>query len=46
MESLKTIKPSHKKDFFYFIDFKKIGEVKKKKKLPEIALKACLYKKR
>ena len=35
-----------KKDFFYFIDFKKIGEVKKKKKLPEIALKACLYKKR
>ena len=35
-----------KKDFFYFVDFKKVSEVKKKKKLPEIALKACMYKKR
>jgi len=35
-----------KKDFFYFIDFKKVTQVKKKKKLPELALKACLYKKR
>ena len=35
-----------KKDFFYFIDFTKTGDVKKKKKLPELALKACLYKKR
>ena len=35
-----------KNDFFYFIDFKKVIDVKKKKKLPDIALKACLYKKR
>ena len=35
-----------KKDFFYFIDFQKVTEVKKKKKLPELTLKACLYKKR
>jgi len=35
-----------KKDFFYFIDFQKVTDVKKKKKLPEFALKACLYKKR
>ena len=35
-----------KKDFFYFVDFKKVSEVKKKKKLPEITLKACVYKKR
>ena len=35
-----------KKDFFYFIDFTKTSEVKKKKKLPDLALKACLYKKR
>jgi len=35
------------KDFFYFLDFKKVQEVKKKKgKLPEIELKPCLYKKR
>jgi len=36
-----------KKDFFYFLDFKKVQEVKKKKgKLPEVELKPCLYKKR
>ena len=35
-----------KKDFFYFIDFTKSSELKKKKKLPDLALKACLYKKR
>ena len=35
-----------KKDFFYFLDFNKVVNVKKKKKLPDINLKACLYKKR
>jgi len=36
-----------KKDFFYFLDFKKVQEIKKKKgKLPEFELKPCLYKKR
>jgi len=36
-----------KKDFFYFLDFKKVQDIKKKKgKLPEIELKPCLYKKR
>lgn len=35
-----------KKGYFYFVDFKKVTEVKKKKKLPEINLKPCLYKKR
>jgi len=35
-----------KKNFFYFLDFQKVKDVKKKKKLPEIALKPCLYKKR
>lgn len=35
-----------KKDFFYFINFKKVTDVKKKKKLPELSLKACIYKKR
>lgn len=35
-----------KKEYFYFLDFKKISEVKKKKKLPELVLKACIYKKR
>eukprot|EP00090_Calanus_glacialis_P041839 TRINITY_DN74388_c0_g1_i1.p1 TRINITY_DN74388_c0_g1~~TRINITY_DN74388_c0_g1_i1.p1 ORF type:complete len:539 (-),score=231.21 TRINITY_DN74388_c0_g1_i1:48-1664(-) len=36
-----------KKDFFYFLDFKKVqGGKKKKGKLPEIELKPCLYKKR
>lgn len=35
-----------KKDFFYFLDFQKVKDVKKKKKLPEIELKPCLYKKR
>ena len=34
-----------KKDFFYFLDFQKVKDVKKKK-LPEIVLKPCLYKKR
>jgi len=34
------------KEFFYFLDFKKVQEMKKKKKLPEIELKPCLYKKR
>eukprot|EP00092_Neocalanus_flemingeri_P056513 GFUD01067016.1.p1 GENE.GFUD01067016.1~~GFUD01067016.1.p1 ORF type:complete len:155 (-),score=45.42 GFUD01067016.1:68-532(-) len=35
------------KNFFYFIDFKKVQNMKKKKgKLPEIELKPCLYKKR
>ena len=35
-----------KKDFFYFLDFTKVVDVKKKKKLPDLSLKACLYKKR
>jgi len=35
-----------KKDFFYFLDFQKVKDVKKKKKLPDITLKPCLYKKR
>ena len=35
-----------KKDFFYFLDFTKVADVKKKKKLPDLSLKACLYKKR
>jgi len=35
-----------RKEYFYFMDFEKIGDVKKKKKLPEITLKPCLYKKR
>ena len=35
-----------KKDFFYFLDFTKVIDVKKKKKLPDLSLKACLYKKR
>jgi len=35
------------KDFFYFLDFKKVTDCKKKKgKLPDIELKPCLYKKR
>lgn len=36
------------KDFFYFLDFKKVQGLGKKKKgkLPEIELKPCLYKKR
>lgn len=35
-----------KKDFFFFLDFTKVVNVKKKKKLPDISLKACMYKKR
>ena len=35
-----------KKDYFVFLDFKKVSDVKKKKKLPNLSLKACLYKKR
>merc|ERR1719228_172661 len=35
-----------KKDFFYFLDFQKVRDVKKKKKLPDIELKPRLYKKR
>jgi len=35
-----------KNQYFQFFDFKKIGEAKSKKKLPNIALKACVYKKR
>jgi len=35
-----------KKDYFVFLDFKKVNDVKKKKKLPNLSLKACLYKKR
>ena len=34
------------KEYFNFLDFKKISDVKKKKKLPELSLKACVYKKR
>lgn len=33
-------------DLFYFMDFKKTRDVKKKKKLPTISLHPCLYKKR
>ena len=35
-----------KRDFFYFLDFEKVQDMKKKKKLPDIELKPCLYKKR
>jgi len=42
----KNTKKDLKKDFFYFLDFEKVQDIKKKKKLPEIALKPCLYKKR
>ena len=35
-----------KRDFFYFLDFEKVQDLKKKKKLPDIELKPCLYKKR
>ena len=35
-----------KKDFFYFLDFTKVVDVKKKKKLPDLSLKVYLYKKR
>ena len=35
-----------KKYFFFFLDFTKVVNVKKKKKLPDISLKACMYKKR
>lgn len=35
---------SHK--MFYFLDFKKNRDLKNKNKMPEIALKPCLYKKR
>ncbi|XP_076252206.1 ribosomal RNA-processing protein 8 [Rhynchophorus ferrugineus] len=33
-------------NLFYFIDFKKVSNVKGKKKLPQVALLPCLYKKR
>jgi len=33
-------------NYFYFLEFKKTRNVLKKKKLPEIFLKACVYKKR
>ena len=34
-------------NLFYFMDFKKVSEVdRKSKKLPQISLKPCLYKKR
>lgn len=33
-------------NLFYFMDFKKTEDVKKKKAVPEITLKPCLYKKR
>jgi len=42
----KNTKKDLKKDFFYFLDFEKVQDIKKKKKLPEIVLKPCLYKKR
>ena len=35
-----------KRDFFYFLDFEKVQDLKKKKKLPDIELKPCLYKRR
>ena len=35
-----------KRGFFYFLDFEKVQDMKKKKKLPDIELKPCLYKKR
>lgn len=35
-----------KNQYFYFFDFKKVGEPKPKKKLQNIQLKPCLYKKR
>lgn len=31
---------------FYFLDFKKVADVKKKKSLPPVTLHPCLYKKR
>lgn len=33
-------------NLFYFIDFKKVMNVKNKKRLPTISLLPCLYKKR
>ena len=34
------------KSYFLFFDFKKIYNCRKKKKLPEVMLKPCIYKKR
>lgn len=33
-------------NLFYFLDFKKVADVKMKKAVPEIKLQPCLYKKR
>lgn len=33
-------------NLFYFLDFKKVADLKKKKSLPQLTLKPCLYKKR
>merc|ERR1712059_13451 len=42
----KNTKKDLKKDFFYFLDFQKIRDMKNKKKTPEVELKPCMYKKR
>ena len=34
------------KSYFLFFDFKKIDNCRKRKKLPEVMLKPCIYKKR
>ena len=34
------------KNYFLFLDFKKIGRCRKKKTLPAVILKPCIYKKR
>lgn len=33
-------------NMFYFLQFKKVRDVKQKNKMPHVSLKACLYKKR
>lgn len=40
------IKSDLNQNLFYFMDFKKEGEIKKRNKLPTLTLNPCLYKKR
>jgi ribosomal RNA-processing protein 8 len=40
------VKKDYNQQLFYFMDFKKDNDVKKKNKLPEINLNPCIYKKR
>lgn len=33
-------------DLFYFIDFKKVSDIQKRNKVPQLTLNPCYYKKR